>query len=52
MVLLNGRALLDAHLKATEARNMTHAQAQHEMDVAETAPGMMAAAHSHEAKSQ
>jgi hypothetical protein len=46
-------ALLDAHLKAaTETQKMQHAQAQHEMDVAETALGMVATAHSHDAKMQ
>ncbi len=46
-------ALLDAHLKAaTDAQKMRHAQAQHQMDVAETALGMVATAHSHEAKLQ
>jgi len=45
-------ALLDAHLKAaTEAQKMQHAQAQHQMDVAETALGMVAA-HNHDAKTQ
>ena len=45
--------LLDAHLKAaTEAQKMQHAQAQHEIDAAETALGMMATAHSHDAKMQ
>jgi hypothetical protein len=44
-------ALLDAHLKAaTEQQKMQHAQAQHQMDVAETALGMAAAAHSHDVK--
>jgi hypothetical protein len=43
--------LLDAHLTAaTEAQKMQHAQAQHEMDVAETAFGAMAAAASHDAR--
>ena len=46
-------ALLDAHIKAaTEAQKMQHAQAQHQMDVAETALGMVATAHSHDAKMQ
>jgi hypothetical protein len=37
---------LDAHLKtSTEMQKMQHAQAQHEIDVAETALGMAAAAH-------
>lgn len=46
-------ALLDAHLKAaTEAQKMSHAQAQHQMDVAETALGMAATAHSHDVKMQ
>jgi hypothetical protein len=44
-------AQLDAHLKSlTEAQRMNHAQVRHEMDVDETALGMMAAAHSHEKK--
>jgi hypothetical protein len=46
-------ALLDVHLKAaTEQQKMQHAQAQHQMDVAETALGMVATAHSHDAKMQ
>ena len=46
-------ALLDAHLKAaTERQKMQHAQAQHQMDVAETALGMVATAHSPDAKMQ
>jgi hypothetical protein len=46
-------ALLDAHIKAaTGAQKMQHAQAQHQMDVAETALGMVATAHSHDAKMQ
>jgi hypothetical protein len=46
-------ALLDAHLKtATEAQKMQHAQAQHQMDVAETALGMVATAHSHDVRMQ
>lgn len=51
---LNARmALLDAHLKAaTEQQKVHHALAQHRMDVAETAPGVVATAHSHDAKAQ
>jgi hypothetical protein len=46
-------ALLDAHLKAaTEAQKMQHAQAQHRMDVAEAALGMVPTADSHDAKMQ
>jgi hypothetical protein len=46
-------ALLDAHLKAaTAAQKMEHAQAQHQMDVAEAALGLAAAAHSHDVKLQ
>jgi len=46
-------ALLDAHLKAaTEQQKMQHAQVQHQMDVTETALGMVATAHSHDAKMQ
>lgn len=45
--------LLDAHLTAaTEQQKMQHAQAQHEMDVAETALGAMAAAAGHDTKTQ
>jgi hypothetical protein len=51
---LNARmALLDAHLKAaTEQQKVHHTQAQHRMDVAETAPGVVATAHSHDAKAR
>ena len=43
-------AMLDAHLKSlTEAQKMQHAQAQHQMDVAETALGMAAVAAVHDA---
>ena len=46
-------ALLDARLKAaTEQQKMQHAQTQHQMDVAETALGMVATAHSHDVKMQ
>lgn len=45
--------VLDAHLKAaTGAQKMQHAQAQHEMDVAEAALGIAAAAASHELKTK
>ena len=44
-------AMLDAHLKSlTEAQKMQHAQAQHQMDVAETALGMATAAAHQDAK--
>ena len=46
-------ALLDAHLKAaTEQQKMQHAQAKHQMDVAETALGLVATTRSHDAKMQ
>jgi hypothetical protein len=46
-------ALLDAHLKtATENQKMSHAQAQHQMDVTETALGMVATAHGRDARIQ
>jgi hypothetical protein len=46
-------ALLDAHIKATtEQQKMQHAQAQHEMNVADAALGMLAAAANHDAKMQ
>jgi hypothetical protein len=46
-------ALLEAQLKAaTEQQKMQHAQAEHQMDIAETALGMVATAHSHDAKMQ
>jgi hypothetical protein len=46
-------ALLDAHLKAaTEAQKMQHAQARHEMDVAEAALGMAATARGHDTRMQ
>jgi hypothetical protein len=45
--------VLDAHLKAaTEVQKMQHAQAQHEMDVAEAALSVAAAAASHDARMQ
>ena len=45
--------LLDAHLKAATAQQkMQHAQAQHEMDVAETALGAVATAASRDARMQ
>jgi len=45
--------LLDAHLTASaEQQKMQRAQAQHEMDVVETALGVAAAATSHDAKLQ
>ncbi len=45
--------LLDAHLKAaTEQQKQQHAQAQHEMDVAQAALGLAAAAASHETKAR
>ena len=37
---------------ATEAQKMQHAQAQHQMNVAETAQSMVATAHSHDVKTQ
>jgi hypothetical protein len=44
-------ALLDAHLKAAGAQQkMHHAAAQHDMDAAETALGMMATAQGHDMK--
>jgi hypothetical protein len=53
VLLFNGDALLDAHLKAaTEQQKMWRAQAQHQVDGAETALGTMATAHSHDAKLQ
>jgi len=43
-------AMLDAHLKSlTEAQKMQHAQAQHQMEVAETALGMAAVPAVHDA---
>jgi hypothetical protein len=46
-------ALLDAHLKAAGAQQkMRHAEAQHDMDAADSALGMMAAAQSHDVKMQ
>jgi hypothetical protein len=46
-------ALLDAHLKAAmEGQKMQHAHTQHQMDVAEAAFGVAAAAHSHDLKMQ
>jgi hypothetical protein len=46
-------AMLDAHLRTlTEAQKIQHAQAQHQMDIAETALGMAGAAAHHDAKSQ
>jgi hypothetical protein len=48
-----GMAMLDAHLKAaTEQQKIRHAQAQHHVDVAETALGMAATAQSHDVKMQ
>jgi hypothetical protein len=45
--------MLDAHLKtATEQQKMQHAQAHHEMALADAALGMVAAAASHETKVQ
>jgi hypothetical protein len=46
-------ALLDTHLKAaTQQQKMQHAEAQHQMEVAEAALGIAATAHSHELKMQ
>ena len=46
-------AVLDAHLKAAGAeQKMRHAEAQHDMDAAETALGMMAAAPGRDMKMQ
>ena len=45
--------LLDAHLKAaTERQKLQHAQAHHEMEVAEAALGLAAAAASHDEKAR
>jgi hypothetical protein len=45
--------VLDAHLKAAaEQQKMQHAQAHHEMAVADAALGMVAAAAGHEARTQ
>jgi hypothetical protein len=51
---LDGKlALLDAHLKAVaQTQKMRHAQAQHQMNVVETALDMAASAHSHGAERQ
>jgi hypothetical protein len=46
-------SLLDAHLKAAIGQQkMQHAEAQHQMEVAEAALGVAATAHSHELKMQ
>jgi hypothetical protein len=51
--MVGDNEVLDAHLEAAaEQQKMQHAQAHHEMAVADTAPGMAAAESGHEARMQ